>query len=127
MKLEHAAFNLTAPIEQSKWFVDHLGLRIVVANTTAPYAHFLADEAGSMLELYHNTAVPVPDYATIDAFNLHFAFSSANIEADCARLIAAGATQIGTITTNALGDKLTFLRTPWQVPIQLVQRVKPLV
>jgi hypothetical protein len=58
---------------------------------------------------------------------LHFAFASDNIEADRDRMVAAGATLVGEITTNAVGDKLLFLRTPWSVPFQFVQRQKPLI
>jgi catechol 2,3-dioxygenase-like lactoylglutathione lyase family enzyme len=127
MKLEHVAINVPDPAGQAQWFVDHLGMRIVVAGTTPPYMHFVADEAGAMLELYNNTTAPMPDYAQMNPFNLHFAFSSSDIEADCQRMVAAGASMVGAITTNAAGDKLAFLRTPWQVPFQFVQRQKPLI
>jgi glyoxylase I family protein len=127
MKLEHVAINVPDPVGQAQWFVEHLGMRIVVANSAPPYMHFVADEAGSMLELYNNPAAPMPDYANTNPYNLHFAFSSSNIEADRDRMLAAGASLIGDITTSAAGDKLLFLRTPWQVPFQFVQRQKPLL
>jgi glyoxylase I family protein len=127
MKLEHVAINVPDPAGQAEWFANHLGMRIVIANSNPPYMHFVADEAGSMLELYNNPTAPMPDYANTDPFNLHFAFASDNIEADRDRMVAAGATLIGEITTNAVGDKLLFLRTPWSVPFQFVQRQKPLI
>jgi glyoxylase I family protein len=127
MKLEHVAINIPDPAGQAEWFVNHLGMRIVVANNNPPYMHFVADDAGSMLELYNNPTAPMPDYANMDPFNLHFAFASDNIEADRDRMLAAGATATGEITTNAVGDKLLFLRTPWSLPFQFVQRQKPLI
>lgn len=127
MKLEHVAINVPDPAGLAQWFVDNLGMRIVVANSAPPYMHFVADEAGSMLELYNNTTVPMPDYANIEPFNLHIAFVSNDIEADRERVLAAGATATGPITTTPAGDKLLFLRTPWQVPFQFVQRKKPLI
>jgi glyoxylase I family protein len=127
MKLEHVAINVPDPAAQAEWFVQHLGMRMVVAGTTPPYMHFVVDEAGSMLELYNNSAAPMPDYANMNPFNLHIAFASDNIEADRERLLAAGATAAGEITTSAAGDKLCFLRTPWYVPFQFVQRQKPLI
>jgi glyoxylase I family protein len=127
MKLEHVAINVPDPAGQAAWFVDHLGMRIVVASSAPPYMHFVADSAGTMIELYNNPAAPMPDYANIDPFNLHFAFASSDIDADRSRMIAAGATPVGEITTNASGDKLCFLRTPWHVPFQFVQRQKPLI
>ena len=127
MNLEHVAINVQEPAQMAAWFVEHLGMRIVVASTVAPYMHFLADEKGSMLEIYNNTAAPMPDYPSMNAFNLHIAFSSSNIEADRERLLAAGATLVNEITTTPAGDKLLFLRDPWGVPFQFVQRAKPLV
>jgi glyoxylase I family protein len=127
MKLEHVAINVPDPAGQAQWFVDHLGMRIVVAGSAPPYMHFVADDAGTMLELYNNPAAPMPDYANINPYNLHFAFSSSNIEADRDRLVAAGASLVGDITTSPAGDKLLFLRTPWSVPFQFVQRKKPLI
>ena len=70
MKLEHVAINVPDPAEFSQWLVTNLGMRIVVANTAAPFAHFLADEAGSMIELYNNSAAPMPDYHAMNPFNL---------------------------------------------------------
>ena len=127
MNLEHVAINVQEPAQMAAWFVEHLGMRIVVASTVAPYMHFLADEKGSMLEIYNNTAAPMPDYPSMNAFNLHIAFSSSNIEADRDRLLAAGATLVNEITTTPARDKLLFLRDPWGVPFQFVQRAKPLV
>lgn len=127
MTLEHVAINVQAPAQMAEWFVKHLGMRIVLASNVAPYMHFLADDKGSMIEIYNNTTVPLPDYANMSPFNLHLAFSSANIEADCDRMIAAGATLAVPISTTAAGDKLAFLRDPWQVPFQFVQRAKPLI
>ena len=127
MKLEHVAINVPDPAEFSQWLVANLGMRIVVANTAAPFAHFLADEAGSMIELYNNSAAPMPDYHAMNPFNLHFAFSSSDIEADTARLQAAGATLFAPISTTPAGDKLVFLHAPNGVPVQFVQRKKPLI
>lgn len=127
MKIEHVAINVPDPAGFAQWLVANLGMRIVVSSSSAPYMHFVADEAGSMFELYHNTAAPVPNYEEVDPFNLHFAFSSSDIDVDCARLVAAGATQLAAISTNASGDRLVFLRAPGGVPVQLVQRKQPLL
>lgn len=126
MKLEHVAFNVSDVFAVSKWWSENLGMRIVVAGSVAPYMHFLSDDQGSMLEIYSNTAAPIPDYSQMDPFNLHFAYSTLDIAADQARLIAAGATLVSETLTPA-GDKLAFLRDPHQIPFQLVQRKKPLL
>ncbi len=127
MNFEHVAINVSEPAKLAQWLVDNLGMRIVLSVDEPPYMNFVADEAGSMFELYRNDAVPIPDYSAIDPFNLHFAFASDDIETDKQRLIDAGATSASDITSNALGDKLTFLRSPWNEPLQLIQRVNPLI
>jgi glyoxylase I family protein len=127
MKLEHVAINVPDAQEFVKWYADNLGMRVVMSNTTSPFMHFIADEAGSMLEIYSNPAAPMPDYANVHPMNLHLAFSSSDIEADRARLLAAGAEAVGEINNTPAGDKLAFFRGPQSVPFQLVQRKKPLI
>lgn len=127
MKLEHIAVNVNEPALLAQWLVDNLGMRIVLSSDVAPYMHFVADEAGSIVELYHNTIAPIADYAEMSPYSLHFAFATSSIEADRQRLIDAGATPIGEISSTTAGDKLAFLRTPWHEPLQLVQRGKPLL
>jgi glyoxylase I family protein len=127
MKLEHVAINVPDAQAFVKFFADNLGMRVVMSNTTSPFMHFIADEDGSMLEIYSNPAAPMPDYTAIHPLNLHLAFSSSDIEADRARLLAAGAEAFGEISTTPAGDKLAFFRGPQSVPFQLVQRQKPLI
>ena len=127
MKLEHVALNVPNVHEVVKFFVDNFGMRVVMSIDAPPYMNFIADESGSMLELYSNPAVPMPDYANIHPTNLHIAFTSPDIEADRARLIAAGAEPVGEITLSPTGDKLAFFRGAGSVPFQLLQRQKPLI
>jgi glyoxylase I family protein len=127
MKLEHVAINVPDAQAFVKWYADNLGMRVVLANSASPFMHFIADEAGSMLEIYSNPAAPMPDYPNVHPMNLHIAFSSSDIEADRARLLAAGAEAVGEISTTPAGDKLAFFRGPQAVPFQLVQRKKPLI
>lgn len=127
MKMEHVAINVPAAAAMAEWYTKHLGMRIVLASNETPYMHFIADDAGSMMELYSNPAAPMPDYANMSPFNFHMAFSSSDIEADRTRLVAAGATTVTEITSTARGDKLLFLRDPWGIPFQFVQRSSPLL
>jgi glyoxylase I family protein len=123
MRLEHVAINVPDPNAMAHWYVAHMGMQIVRHTPVPNRTHFLADSAGtSVIEIYQNPAAPVPDYDTIPPLVLHFAFNVSDIEAEAARLVAAGATLVGSIETNPAGDRLTFLRDPWQVTIQLVQR-----
>ena len=128
MKLEHVAINVEDPQEMAAWYAKNLDMQIVVANDNPPYMHFLADKDGlSMIEIYNNSEAGVPDYGSIHPLTLHFAFSVTDIEATHQRLIEAGATADGEIATTPRGDKLAFLRDPWQITVQLVQRSTPLL
>ena len=127
MKLEHVAINVKEPALLAQWFVDNLDMRFVKQSSESPFMQFVADEAGSMIELYNNPAAPLPNYSQIDPFNLHFAFSCDDIEAERKRLVEAGATLVGDVTVTPNGDKLAFLRTPWSEPFQIVERKTPLI
>lgn len=127
MKLEHVALNLSDPQAAAAWYTEQLGLRLVKANDEAPFEHFLSDEGGSLLEFYNNPAGDLPDYAAMNPFTLHLAFSAADLEAVFEQLLAAGATAAGDILQTPAGDRLVFLRDPWGVALQLVQRRTPLL
>ena len=126
MKLEHFALNVPNARALVDFFVANLGMRIVIENNTSPFVHFITDDAGAMLEIYSNPAVPITDYTAVHPTNLHIAFASSDIENDRAKLIAAGAEALGEISATPAGDKLAFFRGPDAVPFQLVQRNKAL-
>ena len=55
MKIEHVALNVPDPLAMARWYVEHLGLTVKRRAMEAPYAHFLADDSGTvMVELYGN-------------------------------------------------------------------------
>jgi glyoxylase I family protein len=128
MNIEHVALNVADPVAMADWYVRHLGMKAVRRITEAPHTHFLADESGRVVvELYHQTKAPVPDYAAIDPFVLHIAFSAADVHKERDRLLSVGATSAGDVTRTPAGDDMTFLRDPWGVVVQLVKRARPLV
>jgi len=43
MKIEHFGMNVPDPVGMAKWYVEHLGMRIVTESGEPPYGHFLAD------------------------------------------------------------------------------------
>jgi catechol 2,3-dioxygenase-like lactoylglutathione lyase family enzyme len=127
MKLEHVAINVEDVRAAAQWWVEHLGMKIIRSSDVPPYMTFIGDGAGSMVELYSNTDVTLPQYATTHPTNLHFAFYvEGSIEAKRNELVAAGATLVGDITQTPAGDQLLFLRDPWNVPLQLVKRKAPM-
>ncbi len=125
MKIEHLALNVKDPAGMAAWHCTNLGMNVASTNGVG---WFLADDAGhTMLEIYTNTTVPVPDYAGMDPAVLHLAFKSEDVEADRRRLIEAGAAPCGEMSKGANGDAFAMLRDPWGLPIQLVKRTKPLL
>ena len=125
MKFEHLALNVPDARAMSRWYVEHLGLRVLRALEAAPFTHFLGDDTGRVfIELYSNPKAPYPDYAAAHPLVLHVAFFAPDASAAQATLVAAGATPF---QEEALpdGSKLIFVRDPWGLPIQLCQRAKP--
>ena len=128
MIIEHIAFNVADPVKTCAWYCEHLGLRIVRKIDVLPHTHFLADSAGkTVLEVYGHTKATVPPYGTMEPLSLHIAFVSEDVAADRERLLKAGASPAGEITTTDAGDVMTFVRDPWGLTVQFVKRVKPLV
>lgn len=125
MTFEHFALNVRDSRAHARWYVEHLGFRIVRDVGGPANTLFLGDDTGRVvLELYHNTAAPVPDYAAAHPLCFHFAVTSRDARADRARLEAAGATFAEEVTP-ADGSVLIMLRDPWGVPVQLCQRAHP--
>ena len=128
MKIEHVAFNVKDPAGMAKWYGENLGMRIVREGPPPVSGRFLADSTGStVLEVYHNPPEAVPDYASMDPLLFHIAFCTDDVEATRDKLIAAGATPVGEVSRTESGDVIAMLRDPWGLPIQFVQRVKPMV
>ncbi|MEX0886312.1 MAG: VOC family protein [Phycisphaeraceae bacterium] len=125
MQIEHLAWNVAEPVAMAAWYVEHLGMRVVRATDAPVHARFLADAAGAvMVEIYRNEAAPIPDYAAMNPLVLHLAFASEDVDADCRRLDAAGASVVRPPYTVDGGDRLAMLRDPWGVALQLVRRAE---
>ena len=119
MKLEHIGFNVAEPQKVMDWWCANLGF------TQTPPA-FVVDSTGQMaIEFYRNDAAPIPDYTAISPLTLHIAFLSEDVDADAARLVAAGATQLETV--HKPGFDMAMLRDPFGLAIQFVTRGTPIL
>lgn len=128
MKIEHVALNVNDPVAMGRWYVEHMGMQVKRRMVEQPYAHFLADDSGSvMIEIYSNHAEPCLDHQQTAPAALHLAFVSQDIEFDVQRLERAGAEIVGQIDTAPNGDQFVFLRDPWGVCLQLVKRATPML
>lgn len=127
MKIEHTAFNVEEPVLMARWYVQHLGLTVKRRTTDAPYAHFLADDGGTvMIEIYGNKDAHLPDYRSMNPAELHLAFVSRDVAADVLRLRSAGATVVADVH-QLNDDTFAMLRDPWGLPVQLVQRATAMI
>ena len=125
MKFEHFALNVPDARAHAQWYVEHAGCRLLRQAPDSPWTTFLADDTGRVfLELYSNPKATCHDFRSHHPLLFHFAFVSAEVKADRARLEVAGATLFAEETLPD-GTKLTMMRDPWGVPLQLCQRVKP--
>ncbi|MCI0684119.1 MAG: VOC family protein [Gemmataceae bacterium] len=128
MTIEHLALNVADPVAMAAWYGKHLDMRVVRQVDGGPNTRFVADAAGrTVLELYHQTRAPIPDYRAMDPFVFHIAFLADDVAAQRQRLLTAGATSVLDLTTADNGDVMAFLRDPWGVTIQLVKRAQPLI
>ncbi len=128
VRFEHVAINVADPIKMAKWYVDNLGMKVLREGPAPINARFLADSGGNMmLELYHNPPDAVPNYAAMDPLLLHVAFMVDDVDAVRQKLIAAGATSAGEVTTTPAGDRLAMLRDPWGLAIQFLRRAEPML
>ena len=128
MNLEHLGLNYHDPVAAAAWYVKNLGMKVARKFGPPGYGHFLADaQDRMMLEFYLNTTVPVPDYPSLNTFSFHVAFQVDDVAATRERLLQAGATAEGDVTTNDDGDKLAMVRDPWGLPLQFVKRTKAML
>ena len=128
MKIEHIALNVPDPAAIADWYVANLGMQVVRQSGAPTYTTFLADSDGdTVLELYRFDGAPLPDYAAQDPMVLHLAFASANAVEQAGKLAVAGAQLQGEPRATDGGDTLIFLRDPWGIALQLVERSRPLL
>ena len=119
MKLEHIGFNVAEPQKVMDWWCANLGF-------TQTHPAFVVDSTGQMaIEFYRNDAAPIPDYTAINPWALHIAFLSEDVDADAARLVAAGATLLETV--HKPGFDMAMLRDPFGLAIQFVTRGTPIL
>ena len=128
MKIEHIALNVPDPTTIAEWYEANLGMQVVRQSGAPTYTTFLVDEKGeTVLELYRFEDAPMPDYAAQDPMVFHLAFTSANAIEQAKELSAFGAQLQGNPRRTDDGDTLIFLRDPWGIALQLVERTQPLL
>ena len=128
IRAEHIALNVLDPAAVVKWYTENLGMKVMRQGGPPTNTSFIADSGQHMmLELGHNAEYPVIDFAEVNHMSIHLAFMVEDIATMKANLIAAGAAVVEDIRTTPSGDQVSMLRDPRGLPLQFVQRVKPML
>lgn len=126
MKIEHLALNVADPDGMVDWYGKHFGMKLVRSVPGPARTRFLADDSGTVIEIYNNPPDQVPDYRAMDPLLLHLAFFSDDPAADAARLVEAGATLVSETVLDD-GSLVVMTRDPWGLAVQLCKRTRPLL
>ncbi len=114
MKLEHIGYNVQEPQKLMDWWCANLGFKQV-------HPAFIVDSTGAMaIEFYRNEQAPFVDWKSTSPLAMHIAFLSEDVDADAARLVAAGAELLETVHKD--GFDMAMLRDPFGMAIQFVKR-----
>jgi len=124
MIFEHFAINVNKVDAVVKWYVSHLGLKVVSQQKELPFMTFLADSGDRVImELYQRADAMMTNFTIQHQLTFHLAFVSENAQKDRDRLEVAGATFIEEVRKED-GSHLVMLRDPWGMPLQLCERVQ---
>ena len=125
--MEHAAIDVADPVATASWWVENLGFEIAIQRDDVTHTTFIVDRTGCIaLELYRAKDAPeAPDYHAMRPLQLHFGFLSDDVDADIARLTAAGATLV--VHEKAPGFDGAMMKDPFGISIQFVKRGKPVL
>lgn len=122
MIFEHFALNVNNVSAVVKWYVSHVGLRVVSEQKQSPFMTFLADSSDRViLEIYHRSDEMMTNFETQNPLTFHLAFVSENAQEDRERLEVEGAIFVEEVRKKD-GSHLIMLRDPWGMPLQLCQR-----
>ncbi|MGA3245671.1 MAG: VOC family protein [Bacteroidota bacterium] len=125
---EHLALNVSDSRTAARWFVAHMGMKVVREGGAPTYGMFVADSSEQMmLELYQNSSYPVVDFRKISHMSIHFASMVPDVGAAKERLLKEGATLAEDVTKTPAGDQVVMLRDPNGFPIQFVNRAAPML
>lgn len=124
LTLEHVGLCVADPMAMAVWYRDVLGfeLRFSAAAADRAVAFVAAPGSGVCLELGRLPGIRPLTSCLDHPLQLHLAFTSADPDADAARLVAQGARFIEECPVTRPGDRLLLLADPWGNALQLVSR-----
>ncbi|MDH7603336.1 MAG: VOC family protein [Melioribacter sp.] len=128
IRFEHIGINVKDPITAARWYSENLNMKILREGTAPNYSTFVADSSiHMMIEFNYNKDFPTIDSLNFNYDSFHLAFCVFNINMIKEKLLNAGATVLSDLRKTDSGDQVLVLKDPWGLPIQFVQRVKPMI
>ncbi len=128
MDIEHIGMCVSNPIQMGNWYKENLGFRALkVAGNDSEGVVFLVDSANkTVLEIGRLSDEPIMDFDSIAPIQFHIAVECKNPIEEGKRLVAQGAHYVGECPRNSYPGEKVFVRDPWGMGIQLVNRIEKL-
>ena len=125
--INHVHIRAADPHASAAWYEQHFGAKILSAREVMPGTITISMDAGGPVRLnISSKPQDTPDHkATAELNRLgleHFGFDVDDIDADMAKLQAAGVRVVLPITEVIGGGRLSYIEGPDNVLIELVQR-----
>ncbi|MCX7797471.1 MAG: VOC family protein [Melioribacter sp.] len=125
---EHIGINVKDSRSAALWYVKNLNMKILRESESPNYSAFVADSAlHMMIEFNYNKDFPTVSELNLNYDSFHLAFSVPNIQQIKEKLVSEGASILSDIRKTDSGDYVLVLKDPWGLPIQFVQRTKPMI
>lgn len=128
IRFEHIGINVTDPVAAAKWYSENLKMKIIRQGSAPNYSTFVADSSlHMMIEFGYNKDYPAVDSLNFNYDSFHLAFRVPDINKIKEKLLKTGALLLSDLRKTDSGDQVLVLRDPWGLPIQFVQRAKPMI
>ncbi len=128
VQFNHIGINVKDTKAAVQWYVKNLNMKIVRESETPIYTAFVADsDLRMMIEFNYNKDYPTISEMNFNYDSFHLAFSVNDIESIKDKLISEGAIILSNLRKTESGDYVMVLQDPWGMPIQFVQRAKPMI
>ena len=124
--INHVHIRAADPHASAAWYTEHFGAKVLGAREVMPGTITVSMDAGGPVRLNISSKPEgTPDHTAVAELNRlgleHFGFDVEDIEADMARLEAAGVRVVLPITEVPGGTLLSYIEGPDNVLIELVQ------
>ena len=124
--INHVHIRSNDPHASAAWYTQHFGAKVLGAREVMPGTITVSMDAGGPVRLNISSKPQgTPDHPAVAELNRlgleHFGFDVDDIDADIARLQAAGVRVVLPITEVHGGTRLAYIEGPDDVLIELVQ------